>query len=147
MAGLLRVVTATVNRSGMSPFNGFEGLRAHRAAIYPAARVCLEAPQIPHKSALRRRPHTKPTDETGLRGIRRHGCYNGGVSLLTSVNAGEQGSRTCCGIVVPGVIEPLKAEGWQFDPAPDHNKVPLTCRNADPGTMGAWLACGNRGKL
>ena len=48
MAGLLRVVTATVNRSGMSPFNGFEGLRAH-------GRPFIQPPEFAW------RPHRYPT--------------------------------------------------------------------------------------
>lgn len=48
-------------------------------------------PAKAHKSAHWRSPPLEPTDKTGLRGTRRHGCYHGHIGLLTSMNAGEQG--------------------------------------------------------
>jgi hypothetical protein len=49
-----------------------------------------EAHKTPTSRRSRRSPHWKPTDKTGLHGTRRHGCYHGRVSLLTSMNAVER---------------------------------------------------------
>ena len=46
LADLLRVVTATVNRSGMPPSTEARVSGLTGAVTYPAARVCLDAPQI-----------------------------------------------------------------------------------------------------
>ena len=50
-----------------------------------------EAHKIPTSPRSGGPHHWKPTDKTVLRGTRRHGCYHGHVSLLTSMNAGELG--------------------------------------------------------
>jgi hypothetical protein len=67
----------------------------------PAAMSAYTAPQNPHKSgSLLAFPHKKPTNETTLSGTRRHGCYHGPVSLLTSLYAGEA-DRPCSPLQAP----------------------------------------------
>ena len=76
----------------------------------------------PHRNPtnlfFRRAHHGKPTDETGLRGTRRHSRYDGIVGPLTSTYAGELGCHDGYEIVVQGATEPLKSGRSAVRPRP-----------------------------
>ena len=92
--------------------------RAPTAAVLAAVWASREAHKNPTSPGSRAVYHEKPTDKTGLRGTRRHGCYHGHVSLLTSMYAGELGWDDGYGIMVPGVKEPLKSGRSAVRPRP-----------------------------
>src|ERR1022692_769769 len=81
-------------RCSVAGHGHLRGRASARAGVTGATRVtggAARGPQKPTSPRTRGACHWQPTDKTGLRGTRRHGCYHAHISLLTSMNAGEHG--------------------------------------------------------
>ena len=93
------------------------------------------SPEKPHNSATRQRI---PQDPHGLNGTLRCTCYaceRHGEQSASSVDARELGCRGLSQVSALGMTGLLKAEGRQFDSAPDHDARRRHARHRRPGVL------------